>query len=269
MRIEIFADSDNASRRAADRLTKVWRRKNDLVLGAATGDSPTLTYRYFVEAVRSEGANKSLPRLLKLDEWGGLAMDDPATCESYLQKHLIRPLNLPTDRCVGFRSFTEAPAAECQRIANWIQANGPIDVCILGLGRNGHLAMNEPGADPQANCHVAMLTESTLAHPMLGPARARPAHGLTIGLAEILASREIILLVFGRAKAGPLARLFSARIEREFPASHLWRHKNVCCLADTAAVSAISPDWLEQLGAEICLSQTPKHHEKAHLQNPS
>lgn len=254
MRIEIFSDSENASRRAADRLTQAWQRKNDLVLCAATGDSPTLTYRYFVKVVRSEGANKSLPRLLKLDEWGGLAMDDPATCESYLHKHLIGPLNLPTDRYLGFQSLTEDPAAECQRIANWVQANGPIDVCILGLGRNGHLAMNEPGADPGVTCHVATLTESTLGHPMLGPAQMRPAHGLTVGLAEILAAREIILLVFGRAKAGPLARLLSARIEREFPASHLWRHKSVWCLADTAAVSAISTDWLEQLGAEICLS---------------
>lgn len=269
MRIEILPEPETASRRAADHLKSAWQRKNDLILCAATGDSPTLTYRYFVEDMRSKEPDRPLPRLLKLDEWGGLAMDDPATCESYLQTHLIRPLNLPADRYVGFQSSTADPSADCRRVANWIQENGPIDACVLGLGRNGHLAMNEPGADPQMTCHVAALTESTLGHSMLGPARSRPMHGLTIGLAEILASREIILLVFGKAKAGPLARLFSRHTDREFPASFLWRHSNVLCLADTEAVSGVSAGRLESLGAEFGQSLTPKNHEKTHLQNPS
>lgn len=261
MRIEVFPNPDSASRRAAARLHQLWQANPDLLLCAATGDSPTLTYRFFVNGFKSNTSGAPLPRLLKLDEWGGLALDDPATCEQYLREHLIGPLHLPAHRYLGFHSAPARPEAECQRIASWLQKNGPIDVCVLGLGRNGHLAMNEPGADPHAGCHVAQLTESTLSHPMLGTARSRPAYGLTVGLAEILAAREIILLVFGQAKAVPLARLFASEVARDFPASWLWRHPNVICLADADAVAAISVERLESLGAEIRQPSNPIHYE--------
>src|SRR5947199_376813 len=79
-------------------------------------------------------------------------------------------------------------------------AEGPIDLCVLGLGMNGHIAMNEPGASLQTAAHVARLTKATLAHPMLANTRSKPGFGLTLGMAEILASREILLLVNGANK---------------------------------------------------------------------
>ncbi|MEO8352980.1 MAG: glucosamine-6-phosphate deaminase, partial [Chthoniobacteraceae bacterium] len=95
----------------------------------------------------------------------------------------------------------------------------------------------EPGTDPDQTCHVAKLESSTLAHPMLRVARRRPAYGLTLGLREILAARAILLLVFGDAKAGPLARLLTGPISTDYPASWLRRHPNVTIICDEAAAS--------------------------------
>ena len=105
-------------------------------------------------------------RWLKLDEWGGLAMDDPATCEHQLQSTLIAPL-AATDRYVAFNSRPQDRASECARIAAWLAANGPIDVCVLGLGRNGHLGFNEPDDALTPHAHIAELAESSMTHAML------------------------------------------------------------------------------------------------------
>src|SRR5262249_23534578 len=120
-------------------------------------------------------------RVVKLDEWGGLAMGEPGTCEQQLQAHLLRPLQI-AGRYLGFKSDTGSPQAECERIREALCAAGGIDLCLLGLGLNGHIAMNEPGEMFQPFAHVAQLAESTLRHPMLADAKVKPTHGLTLGM---------------------------------------------------------------------------------------
>lgn len=235
LRLQIFPDPETASRAAATYLIETLRKRPDALLCAATGNSPTRTYEIFIrEAPRQCPA--SIPdqvRLLKLDEWGGLDMDDPGTCESYLQKHLVQPLKLRN--YVGFNSLPPDPDSECRRIDLWLEQNGPIDLCILGLGINGHLALNEPAQQLQPGSHIAKLAPSTLQHSMLRTARKPPKYGLTLGIDQILAARKILLLVFGAEKAEPLRRLLEEPITSEFPASCLRRHPNAFCLGDPAA----------------------------------
>ncbi len=233
--IRIFPDQESASRVAARVLAGWLDSVPRPLLATATGDSPTLAYGHLVAEAKSVPGRFAGLRLLKLDEWGGLDLDDPATCEHYLQRHLVIPFSLATDRYIAFDSNPEDPVAECSRIAAWVSKEGPIDVCVLGLGRNGHLAMNEPGTDPDQRCHVAKLESSTLSHPMLCVARRRPAYGLTLGLTEILTARTILLLVFGEAKADPLARFLSGPVSADFPASWLRHHPNVTVICDEAA----------------------------------
>src|SRR4030095_185615 len=109
--------------------------------------------------------------------WGGVEMDDPASCESYLQRKLIRPLGVTADRYAGFQSNAAQPEEECERISQWLARAGPVDVCLLGLGANGHIAFNEPGRSLRPGPHLARLTASTLRHPMLLSARALPSYG--------------------------------------------------------------------------------------------
>ena len=234
-RIIVAQDHEQLSQNAAAHIHAALRAKPELLLCVASGSTPTRTYQLLGEKCGNDAEPFREMRILKLDEWGGVAMDDPASCETYLRTHLLTPLEIASERYAGFCSDTDAPADECARIHQWLATSGPIDLCILGLGANGHIALNEPGPNLTPMAHVAALTQSSLQHPMLFPARRPPTCGLTLGLAEILQAREIVLLVSGKSKREPLNRLLSGGITTAFPASFLWLHPNWTLLCDIAA----------------------------------
>ncbi|MGH9452799.1 MAG: galactosamine-6-phosphate isomerase [Terriglobia bacterium] len=223
---------ESLSQHAAEFIAEEIRLQPDLLLCAASGSTPTRTYQLL--AARRKTAPHLFDRLhvVKLDEWGGLAMDHPSTCETYLQEHVIRPLGIPSDRYIAFRSDPENPQAECDRIGRLLSKRLPIDVCILGLGVNGHLGLNEPDQFLQPFAHVADLAASSLKHPMLEPANGQVTYGLTLGIADILRSRKVLLLVSGPHKRQQLERLRSPQISSQFPASFLWLHPDVTLLYD-------------------------------------
>src|ERR1043166_4765639 len=233
-------DHESMSRQAAERVLGALAGKPDLLLCAAGGSTPLRTFQLLAEQhARKPDLFRSL-RVVKLDEWGGMAMEDPGSCENQLRTHLLRPLGLSDDRYFGFKSNPPEPEAECERIRHRLASEGPIDLCVLGLGMNGHVAMNEPAAHLQPLAHVAQLTEATLAHSMLANARSKPEFGLTLGMAEILASRLILLLVSGGHKRPPLGKLLPREITTEFPASFLWLHPNWTLLCDRAAAEGLN-----------------------------
>ena len=227
---------------AAEFLLSELRTKPGLLLCAATGNSPTLTYELFSRSVATDGVSTDEMLLLKLDEWGGLPMDDPATCEHYLRKLLVQPLNIINNRFISFQSDAPEPFGECHRVATWLHSHGPVDVCVLGLGTNGHIGFNEPAEELTADCHIAQLTENSLSHSMLSATTNHPSYGLTLGLREILAARVILLLVFGAAKATQLQRLATGGLSTRFPASFLTLHQRVVCICDEAAAAHLPSD---------------------------
>ena len=173
--------------------------------------------------------------VLKLDEWGGIPMDHPGTCESYLRNYFVGPLQIPEDRYIAFQSDPENPEAECERIQQILDQKGPIDICILGIGMNGHIALNEPAPSLHTNCHVAHLSQKSLQHPMIAGDTEKPGYGLTLGMANIFQSRLIILLINGIKKREITQAFLEQKISTELPASLLWLHPNVICLIDREA----------------------------------
>ena len=225
MHIQHFDSEKSLAAAASQIILQAIQRKPNLLLCAATGNTPTATYQALV-AERFLFPNDQL-RLFKLDEWGGVPMDHPGTCEAYLQEHLLQPLNIPVDRYFSFHSNPADPQQECARVKQLLQKEGPIDVCVLGLGVNGHLAFNEPGAYLQPHCHVAELTEDSIGHSMAKDMQDVKLYGLTLGMSDILAAKEIILLISGPAKVAITQRFLEAKISTQLPASFLWLHPNV------------------------------------------
>jgi len=231
---QVFADHEALSRYAADWVINRLRKLPDALFCFASGATPLRTYSLFAECFASESELFGELRAIKLDDWGGLAMDDPASCESSLRQALVEPLGLQ-DRFISFSSDALDPQMECTRVARWLEKHGPIDTCVLGLGVNGHLGFNEPGAYLQPHAHVAQLSDASMSHAMLDRALTRPTHGLTLGMADLLQARNVLLLVSGPQKAAPLRRLLSEQITTDFPASLLWLHANVLLLCDAGA----------------------------------
>jgi galactosamine-6-phosphate isomerase len=237
--IRLCDDAESLSQKAAKRILGAVAGHPDLLLCAAAGSTPQRTYQLLAEHRGQIPEFFRKLRVVKLDEWGGLAMSDPGTCEEQLLTQLLGPLGVSDDRYLGFRSDAPDPHAEGERLRRRLAKDGPIDLCLLGLGLNGHLALNEPAPSLQPWAHVARLAEATLGHSMLAESRSKPAFGLTLGMAEILASREILLLVSGATKCEPLRKLLQREITTEFPASFLWLHSNCTLLCDRAAAGGL------------------------------
>jgi galactosamine-6-phosphate isomerase len=236
MKITYFEDAEGMSKHAATIFLQQLQQKKDLLVCAATGGSPTGLYAQLAAAYADDAALFEHLRILKLDEWGGIPMTDPNSCHAYLQAHLLAPLQVAADRYLAFNSEVADPLAECNRLQKELDRQGPIDCCILGLGKNGHLGFNEPAEFLQPDCHIAQLLPTTLQHNMAQSMSQRPTFGMTVGMRSILQSKKIILLISGKGKQTIIKKLLTQLVSTQLPASMLWLHGDVECLIDRGSV---------------------------------
>ena len=197
------------SERASEYLLAVIRSKPNAVICLATGATPLLTYHYLVEKIHQQQVDVSQLTFVKLDEWVDLPLTMPGTCETFLQQHIVQPLGLREDQLISFRS-EEINETECERVTNLIARKGGLDLCVLGLGKNGHLGLK-----------------------MLKTAGRPVTRGITLGLKDILNAREVLLLVTGEGKQDATDRFLTAKVSTAIPASFLWLHSNFICLINT------------------------------------
>jgi galactosamine-6-phosphate isomerase len=236
MKIETANSYDELSLKAKNLVIGEIEKNKRLLLCTATGSSPTGMYRQLCTEFQANPGLFDQLRIIKLDEWGGVAMDQPGTCEMYLRQNLLQPLQIPESRYTGFNSNPKNPVLECQRIQDRLNAEGPIDLCILGIGLNGHLAFNEPASYLQPFCHVAELSEMTLQHAMASKMNFKPGYGFTLGMADILHSKMILILITGKEKREIVQKFLSKKVSSSVPASFLWIHPNVHCLVTKDAL---------------------------------
>jgi galactosamine-6-phosphate isomerase len=144
-------------------------------------------------------------------------------------------LEIEQDRYTTFDTSPELVESECQRINQFMADNGPLDICILGLGKNGHIAFNEPALTLHPEFHKALLAESTIAHDPALSAGEEPAYGLCVGMKGIMQSKKILFLVTGKGKQDAVKRIMEGKIGTDCPASFLWMHPNVECIIDLSA----------------------------------
>lgn len=235
LRFNIAATAEEMSRRAAAVVLQALRQDPNLLLCSSAGGTPTGIYAALAARAAKEPKLFKRMRVILVDEWLGPPPGHPATCKKDVTEKLLRPLNISAKRFVGFDSQASDPEGECSRVANWLARNGPIGVCILGLGKNGHIGMNEPGPAFYPFPHVAKLTPSSLRHPMVQNCPVRPTQGMTLGMQDILSSKRVMLLVAGQHKAAALTKLKEPAATPRFPASALWLHRFAEVYCDAAA----------------------------------
>jgi galactosamine-6-phosphate isomerase len=235
LQINVAPDYQTLSRQAANFIISALKERPDLLLCASAGSTPTGTYEILSHHAAKQPALFKKMRVLQIDEWGGLAPGDHGSCAADLRQKLLQPLLLNGSRFAGFHTEAANPQSECDRVARWLARHGPIDIAVLGLGTNGHVAMNEPGEAFTPQPHVAKLRPSSRNHPMLKKLKNKPRYGLTLGLGDIFRSRKLLLLVSGSHKRAAMQRLCTPRVTTRFPASFLWLHPNALVLCDQAA----------------------------------
>ncbi len=236
MKIHYCTDYRKMSRLCSDSLISGLRENPEQLLCTATGHSPLGVYKNLVDAYLLEPKVLEKLRILKLDEWGGIPCEDPNSCETFIREKILKPLHISPDRYISFKSNPTSPEKECERVQGEIRHNGPIDTCILGLGKNGHIGFNEPAEALYPNCHIAQLSQQSLQHEMTNTMTIKPSYGLTLGMADILWSKKIILLLTGSHKQNIISKLLSEEITTQLPASFLWLHHDVECFVDSMAL---------------------------------
>lgn len=236
MNIHYCKNYEEMSQEGAMIVMREIERKSDLLFCVASGGSPTGLYQEMVKNFRFNADLFSELRVIKLDEWGGLDQGSTFTSEFDVQEKFIKPLNIEDDRYITIDSMASDPMEECFRVQKELKENGPIDICILGIGVNGHIALNEPAEKLQLDCHVAALAPITLNHGMIKTLAHPPTFGMTLGIGNIMDSKRIILFISGKGKKKALEQLLTREITTQYPASLLWLHPNVDLIIDESVL---------------------------------
>jgi glucosamine-6-phosphate deaminase len=208
-----------------------------------TGRSPKIMYA----ALRAHAADGSLPSsratVLQLDEYVGLGPADPRSYAAQLHDELR---GVPLDSIQTIDGSATDLAAEAARHDALLEA-APIDVAVLGLGRDGHVAFDEPPARRASGVRLVDLVTATRrdAAPSFGGEARVPARALTTGLGTLYRARELLLLVIGSAKAPALRAMLQEPVGPGSPASLLRDHPRLTVICDREAASLLDdrPEW--------------------------
>lgn len=241
MKIIRAAHYEDLSYKAAQLMIEKIRSNPEMTLGLATGSTPKGVYAELIKDHLENGTSYEKITTINLDEYIGLPSSDPNSYRYFMNSELFNHLNIPLENTNLPNGTADDINQECLRYEQLIKDLVDIDLQLLGIGQNGHIGFNEPGTSFKSRTHVVKLAESTR------KANARffesidevPAHAITMGIASILDSREIVLLASGSAKAEAIRRLVNGEPDEQFPASALKLHPNVTIIADEEALSLV------------------------------
>jgi glucosamine-6-phosphate deaminase len=256
MEVVPLPSEDAVATLAADTIEAAVRARPDAVLGLATGSTPVPTYRELVARHRAGvGPSYAAVRVFLLDEYVGLPPGHPQSYRATIARELTDDLGLASEQ-VHAPDPTDAQRAGAAYEAE-LEAAGGVDLQLLGIGTDGHLAFNEPGSSLASSTRIKTLTERTRrdnARFFASPEEV-PRHVLTQGLGTILRARHLLLIATGPAKAAALAAAVEGPVTASCPASVLQLHPHTTVLVDPAAASGLSrldhyrdvyagkPDW--------------------------
>ncbi|HVW69644.1 MAG TPA: glucosamine-6-phosphate deaminase [Steroidobacteraceae bacterium] len=218
---------------AADKVISVLSHKPSAVIALPTGQTPVGLY----SELRTRAAARELPvadaRWFNLDEYVGLDGTHSLSYAKFVRTHLLDALDVPESHIRLLRGNAEDLQAECHDYDEAIARAGGLDLAILGLGANGHIAFNEPGSPWDSATHVVSLSALTRSvNARLHPDAVIPEKGITMGVATLRAARRILLLVSGESKRKALQALRRGIADRAWPVTSLVDHPDLTVLSD-------------------------------------
>ena len=241
MQLQIYPDHSSQSLATAELILSTIRQKPGAVLCLATGDTPRLAYNLMVQKALEEKLDISDCFFIGLDEWLGIPPNNEGSCYHFLHQYVFQPLGINADNVHLFDSMTDDPLKECHQMNEVIAAKGGIDLMLVGVGMNGHLGFNEPGVSPDLEAHVITLDETTRTVGQKYFQQSTSLNqGITLGLQQILQSRQLIMMASGLKKSGIVKQAIEGPVSTTVPASYIQTHFNGIALLDEDAAKLIA-----------------------------
>lgn len=216
-------------------------QKPDSILGLATGSTPLKPYSQMIELYKKGIVDFSKVTTFNLDEYVNLDVNDKNSYHSFMHENLFDHINIPEENINFLDGNAEDPEEECRRYEKKIKAAGGIDIQMLGIGSNGHIAFNEPADCFQRWSHVVTLKESTVKDNsrFFKSIEEVPTQAVTMGIGSIMQAKKILIIAIGENKAKAIKQLIDGNVTPMCPASVLQFHKDVTLMLDKAAASLI------------------------------
>lgn len=242
MEVTIHKTYKDLSHAAARIVAQTLNAKPNAVLGLATGSTPLGVYAELVRMHREEGLDFSRVTTFNLDEYVGLGRNDRHSYHHFMHEHLLDHINIPpqnvhiplgtADNCEAFCAWYEQRIVDC----------GGIDLQILGIGGDGHIAFNEPSSSLGSRTRIKTLAPQTIADNARFFDRPEdvPVYAITMGVGTILEARRILLLATGDNKAEAVAAAIEGPVCSMITASALQMHRDTICLLDEAAAARLT-----------------------------
>ncbi|MEO0293278.1 MAG: glucosamine-6-phosphate deaminase [candidate division WOR-3 bacterium] len=242
LKLIITSDYEEMSKLAAKLIAEEIKKREQIVLGLATGNTPLGTYKELIRLHKEEGLDFSDVITFNLDEYLGLSPTDRRSYNFYMWENLFYEINIRRENVHIPRGDTSNPEEFCKWYEEEIKRVGGIDLQLLGIGRDGHIGFNEPGSSFSGRTRVKKLAEVTIrdnARFFDNKIEDVPHYAISMGIGTILEAEKIILIANGEHKAEICARFIEGPVTKQVPASSLQLHSDVTVILDKAAASRL------------------------------
>jgi glucosamine-6-phosphate deaminase len=241
MLVEVVDDYEAMSERAAEVITYQIRRKPDSVLGFATGGTPLGLYKRLIRNHQERGLDFSKVTTFNLDEYVGLPPEHDQSYHYFMWENLFKHINVNPANVYIPHGMADDIDYFCEWYEQKISDAGGIDLQILGVGANGHLAFNEPGSSLGSRTRIKTLTENTVRDNARYFERMEdvPRFAITMGIGTIMEARKLLLVANGEKKADAIHKMLEGQITAMAPATIVQLHRYAHVLVDRAAASQL------------------------------
>ncbi len=252
MEVIIKTNYDEMSRAAAHVVADILNTKPNAVLGLATGSTPLGIYKELVRLHQEEGLDFSQVTTFNLDEYVGLSVLHSQSYHYFMHENFFKHVNIPKQNVYIPSGTTRNYQAFCQWYEQRIEECGGIDVQILGIGADGHIAFNEPTSSLSSRTRLKTLERQTIDDNarFFEKREDVPSYAITMGVGTILEARQIVLLASGANKAHVVAASVEGPVTSMVTASALQMHPATLFFVDKEASSELKMrdyyDWIQE-----------------------
>ena len=240
--VTVVGSYDVLSRRAADVVADVIARHPRGAITVPTGSTPLGMYQELLRRIEAGRLDVSGIHIFCLDDYLGRAPDDEASLTGWLREAFLVPAGIPEAHVHYIPTTAPDPDVAARQYEEEIRAAGGLELAVVGLGPNGHVAFNEPGSRPDSRTRVVKLTEESREQNAAyyeGGVQI-PEHAITMGLGTILEARRLLMIVSGASKADIVRRALAGPVTPEVPGSLLrLAGERLEVLLDAEAASAL------------------------------